>query len=176
MSNPSSGAEGLLRESASSHSQPAREAANERGEAQEGPQRFLDTHPVVLFDGVCNLCAASVQFIIKRDPGGVFRFASLQSQVGSDLIARCRFQEPDLDSLILIESDRCSERSTGALRIARRLRFPWPLLYAFIIVPRPVRDSVYRIIARNRYRWFGRREQCWLPSEDLRRRFLEIDD
>lgn len=134
-----------------------------------------EENPVMLFDGVCNLCAWSVQFVLKRDRRGEFRFASLQSEVAAQLLDGCHFQGSDLDSVILIDSAGCWARSAAALRIARRLRFPWPLLYAFVIVPRPLRDLLYRFIARNRYRWFGRKEQCWLPEENWRQRFLDSD-
>lgn len=130
--------------------------------------------PIVLFDGVCNLCHASVQFIIDRDPAGRFRFASLQSDVAKDLLA-ARGQKPptgDPDSILLLEGDRVSSHSTAALRIARRLRGAWKLLALCLVVPRPVRDFVYRYIARNRYRWFGRSVECRLPSPALRGRFL----
>ncbi|HSR66834.1 MAG TPA: DCC1-like thiol-disulfide oxidoreductase family protein [Acidobacteriota bacterium] len=131
--------------------------------------------PVILFDGVCNLCAWSVQFVLKRDREGVFRFASLQSDVAPEILDGCRFDEDDLDSVVLVDRDGCWARSAAALRIARRLRFPWPLLYAFVIVPRPLRDLLYRFIARNRYRWFGRKEQCWLPDDNWKQRFLDSE-
>ena len=125
--------------------------------------------PIILFDGVCNLCSGAVQFILDRDPRGRFRFASLQSGAARRLLGGESLPE----SIVLIEEGKTSRRSTAALRIARRLRFPWPLLYAFIVVPRPLRDFVYNWIARNRYRWFGRRETCLVPAPDLRNRFLE---
>ncbi|MDQ3036720.1 MAG: thiol-disulfide oxidoreductase DCC family protein [Myxococcota bacterium] len=133
-----------------------------------------DTHPIVLFDGVCNLCSGAVQFIIDRDPEDAFRFASLQSERAAELLrARGRMPpEGDPESLVLIDGDEVYERSGAALRIARRLRAPWGLLYAFWIVPWFLRDALYRVIARNRYRWFGRSEQCRVPTPELRERFL----
>lgn len=127
----------------------------------------------MLFDGVCNLCNGSVNFIIDRDPAARFRFAALQTPAAAELLARHgRIPAATPDSIILIEGDRLYEHSTAALRIARRLRGGWKLLYAFIIVPRPLRDLVYRWIARNRYRWFGRSEACRMPTPELRERFL----
>lgn len=132
---------------------------------------------VVLFDGVCNLCAWAVRFIIARDPAGQLRFASLQSAAGGRLLARHGLAvTPEPASVVLVEGGRAYTHSEAALRIARRLRAPWPLAWAAIVVPRPLRDLVYRAIARNRYRWFGRQEACWLPTPALRARFLEDEE
>jgi predicted DCC family thiol-disulfide oxidoreductase YuxK len=128
--------------------------------------------PVLLFDGVCNLCNAAVQFVIKRDPRSRFRFAALQSEVAQTMLRSIVSVAPRTDSMILIEGDRAYTRSTAALAISRRLRFPWPLLSVFWIIPRPIRDWMYDIIARNRYRWFGRRDECSLPTPELQARFL----
>jgi predicted DCC family thiol-disulfide oxidoreductase YuxK len=128
---------------------------------------------VVLFDGVCNLCNGSVNFIIDRDPTARFRFAALQSSQATELLARLgQAPQPEPQSVLLVEDGRLYERSTAALRIARRLRGGWKLLYAFIVVPRPLRDAVYGFIARNRYRWFGKSEACRVPTPELRARFL----
>ena len=128
---------------------------------------------IVLFDGVCNFCNASVHFIIDRDPGNRYRFAALQSEIGRRLLVQHGLPPDACDSIVLLEGDRCYVRSTAALRIVRRLRWPWPFLYVFIVVPRFLRDVAYSFIARNRYRWFGRSEQCRLPTPQLRQRFLE---
>lgn len=130
------------------------------------------TNPIVLFDGVCNLCNGSIQFLIKRDPQARFRFASLQSETGQKLQADLGMDPQALDSVVLVEGDRWYKESDAALRIARSLPGAWKLLAAFRIVPRPLRDAVYRWIARNRYRWFGKAETCWLPTPELRGRFL----
>ena len=129
-------------------------------------------NPIVLFDGVCNLCNGSVQFLIKRDPQARLRFASLQSETGQKLQADFGMDPQALDSVILVDGDRWYKESDAALRIARNLPGAWKLLTAFRIVPRPLRDAVYRLIARNRYRWFGKSETCWLPTPELRGRFL----
>jgi predicted DCC family thiol-disulfide oxidoreductase YuxK len=130
-------------------------------------------HPILLFDGVCNLCNGSVQFIIRRDPEARFRFASLQSEAGQRYLDELRIDRQALDSLILIEGDRWSKESDAVLRIVRLLGGPWKALAVFRLFPRPLRDRLYRLIARNRYRWFGKRESCWLPTPELRSRFLD---
>jgi predicted DCC family thiol-disulfide oxidoreductase YuxK len=128
---------------------------------------------IVLFDGICNLCSGAVQFIIKHDPNSVFHFASIQSDYGQKLMREHKLPTDSISTIILIQGGRCFTRSTAALRIARRLSGAYPLIYTAIIVPRILRDAGYRLIARNRYRWFGRKEQCWLPSPELRKRFLD---
>jgi len=128
--------------------------------------------PVVLFDGVCNLCSGSVQFLLKRDPEGRFRFASLQSEAGRSLMAEHGLDVDALSSVLLIEDGQVWQESSAALRIARHLPGAWKLLRVFAAVPRPLRDAAYRWIARNRYRWFGKTETCWLPTPELKARFL----
>jgi predicted DCC family thiol-disulfide oxidoreductase YuxK len=127
---------------------------------------------VILFDGVCNLCNAFVQFIIDRDPRARFSFAALQSDAAAQLLSGQRRTAPVLDSVVLVEQGRLAFESTAVLRIARRLGFPWALAYAFIVVPRPLRDWAYRLAAPHRYRWFGRRDRCMVPTADIRARFL----
>jgi predicted DCC family thiol-disulfide oxidoreductase YuxK len=130
------------------------------------------TEPVLLFDGVCNFCNSTVQFILQREKEPKLRFAPLQSQVAADLLASVKAKPADLNTVILIEEGRCYHRSTAALRVTRYLRFPWPLLYVFILVPRFLRDMAYDFVARNRYRWFGKSETCQIPTPALRARFL----
>jgi len=127
---------------------------------------------VILFDGVCNLCNGGVQFVVARDPSGRFHFAPLQSAAASRLIASSGVTSLP-DSIVLVEEGKVWTRSTAVLRIARRLKFPWPAAYAMIIVPRPLRDWIYNLVARNRYRWFGKREVCMVPTPALRARFLD---
>lgn len=131
---------------------------------------------VVLFDGVCNLCNSAVQFIIRRDPRAKLKFAPLDSPTARGLLGSAEFTGSLPDSIILVEggpdSRRITTQSTAVLRIAKRLRGPWPLAYALIVIPKPLRDWAYRFIARNRYRWFGKRESCMLPTPELRDRFL----
>jgi predicted DCC family thiol-disulfide oxidoreductase YuxK len=124
---------------------------------------------VILFDGVCNLCNGVVRFIIARDPAARFRFASLQSDTAQRLMKENR---PG-DTIVLLEEGKMYSKSAAALRIARGLRFPWPLLCAFIVVPRPLRDLVYDWVARHRYGWFGKLDTCLLPTPELQNRFVE---
>ncbi|WP_342424178.1 thiol-disulfide oxidoreductase DCC family protein [Paenibacillus sp. FSL E2-0178] len=127
---------------------------------------------IVLIDGVCHLCQGLVRFIVPRDPRANFMFASLQSEAAKELLRAGSLPGNQLNTVVLVENDSYYTESAAVLRIARRLRFPWPLAYVFILVPKPLRNALYRLVARNRYRWFGRDEQCLLPSPDLKRRFL----
>ncbi|MDN5200927.1 thiol-disulfide oxidoreductase DCC family protein [Fulvivirgaceae bacterium BMA10] len=129
--------------------------------------------PVLLFDGVCNLCNGSVQFIIKRDKKNVFLFASLQSEAGQERLKKFDLPVDDYESFVLVEGDKFYRRSTAALRTMKKLGGLWKLLYAFIIIPAPIRDFVYSIIARNRYKWFGRNDQCMIPTPELKAKFLD---
>jgi len=139
------------------------------------PPTRTEDHAVVLFDGVCNLCNGAVNFVIDRDPDAYFRFAPLQSDIGERLLEKGEVSGAALNSIVLVEDGEVYDRSTAALRIARHLTGPWPLLYAFIVVPRLLRDAVYDWIAANRYRWFGRRDQCRVPTPELKARFLEYE-
>jgi len=113
-----------------------------------------------LFDGVCNLCHRSVDFIRRRDPDGKFKFIHLQSPVGKDMIRMFGVPDQGLDSILFIEDCKIYDRSTGSLSILRELGWPWKIFYVFMIVPRPIRDFFYDIIAKYRYRWFGRNDIC----------------
>lgn len=129
--------------------------------------------PILLFDGVCNLCNSAVQFTILRDHEQKFRFASLQSNSGQALLEQFGLSTTAYDSLVLVEDHHYFLRSTAALRVARGLGGPWKMLYVFILVPKPIRDWVYDRIAQNRYRWFGKKDQCMIPTPDLQNRFLD---
>jgi predicted DCC family thiol-disulfide oxidoreductase YuxK len=131
---------------------------------------------VIVFDGVCNLCNTLVQFVIARDPKGRFQFAPMQSESGRRVLRESGAAEPYPDSIVLVESRQIYVRSTAALRIARQLGSPWSLAYGLIVVPRPVRDWVYTLVANHRYKWFGRRQTCMVPTPDVRARFLESID
>jgi predicted DCC family thiol-disulfide oxidoreductase YuxK len=126
----------------------------------------------ILFDGVCNLCNGFVQFVIARDPGAHFRFAALSSPAAERLLAEAGVTLPIPDTIVLLENGAVFYRSDAALRVARGLTFPWPLAYGLVAVPRFIRDRVYDFIAARRYRWFGRRDACMIPTPDLRARFL----
>jgi predicted DCC family thiol-disulfide oxidoreductase YuxK len=125
----------------------------------------------VFFDGVCNLCSGSVQYIISHDKHDRFRFASLQSEYAAKELAGADLHK--VDSIVLKKDGKIYTRSTAALKIASKLSFPTNLLYIFIIVPPFIRNVVYDFIARNRYKWFGKKEACWLPSPELRSKFLD---
>jgi predicted DCC family thiol-disulfide oxidoreductase YuxK len=127
---------------------------------------------LVLFDGVCNLCNTAVRFIIPRDPHGHFQFAPLTSEAAARALASVPLAERP-DSVVLLEEGRVFTRSEAALRILRRLTFPWPLAYGLILLPRALRDWGYDAMARRRYRWFGRQDECMIPSPSIRHRFLE---
>jgi predicted DCC family thiol-disulfide oxidoreductase YuxK len=131
------------------------------------------SHPIVLFDGVCNLCNRSVQFLLKRDRRKQFLFASLQGKTGQEILKKFSLSANDFNSFILIEGDELYTRSTAVLRILRKLGGAWALLYVFIIIPPFIRNPVYNFIARNRYKWFGKKEECWVPTPELKQRFLE---
>ena len=128
--------------------------------------------PVILFDGVCNLCNASVQFVIRHDPQSKFKFASLQSDAGKRLLQASGFPEGKLYSIIFVVRNRFYDKSRAVLEIARRLNGLWPGVYFFIIVPPFVRDFIYDWVSKNRYRWLGIRNECMVPSPDIKARFL----
>lgn len=130
-------------------------------------------HPVILFDGVCNLCNASVQFIIRHDKKQIFRFAALQSAFGQRVIENFNLTDKNTDSVILFENNSVQLKSDAALSIAKQLGGIYSLLYVFIVVPKFIRNSVYDFIARNRYRWFGKQESCMIPTPELKRLFIE---
>jgi predicted DCC family thiol-disulfide oxidoreductase YuxK len=136
--------------------------------------------PILLFDGVCHLCSASVRFVVARDPDARFAFAPIQSELGQSLLrqhglATLRQHGASRDerwSVVLIEGPHAYTRSRAVLRVLRGLRFPWPLLCALAVIPEPIRDAAYRFVATRRYRWFGRSERCMLPDPSLASRFL----
>ena len=127
---------------------------------------------IVLFDGVCNFCNGSINFVIEHDKAGYFKFAPLQSEVGEELVEKHGIDTTDTDSVIVIENERAYTHSSAALRIAKRSDGIWSLAYAFIIVPKPIRDLVYRVFAKYRYRMFGKQDACMIPTPDIRARFL----
>jgi predicted DCC family thiol-disulfide oxidoreductase YuxK len=129
-------------------------------------------HPVLLFDGVCNLCNASVQWVLLRDTKAVFRFAALQSEIGQALLIQHGFNTQNFDTVVLVDENNIFLRSDVPLEIFRRLGGFWQLLFVFKIIPRPLRDGIYAWVAKNRYRWWGRRESCMLPRAEWKERFL----
>lgn len=126
---------------------------------------------IILFDGVCNMCNSIVKFIIKRDRHGEFNFASLQSERGLQILKEHHGKQ--VDSVVLLRNGQLYYFSDAALHIARKLDRGWKLFYIFIIIPRPIRDRVYHYVAKNRYKWFGKKEECMIPTKEMRKRFLE---
>lgn len=127
---------------------------------------------IILFDGVCNLCNSSINFIIDHDPGNNFVFAPLQEKAGQDLQIKYGLPPEALDSVILIKGDKILKKSTAALEIAKHLSGGWKYLVIFKIIPVAIRDAIYDVIATNRYRWFGKKDQCRIPTPELKARFL----
>ena len=127
---------------------------------------------IILFDGICNLCSGAVQFIIKRDPKAYFKFASLQSDYGQQKLAEAGEQPNQMHSLLLIEGEEFYFKSTAILRICRHLSGGWKFLNFLLALPRPFRDWLYDLIARHRYRWFGKKEECMIPGPSIKKRFL----
>ncbi|MCB0661497.1 MAG: thiol-disulfide oxidoreductase DCC family protein [Saprospiraceae bacterium] len=132
------------------------------------------SQPVLLFDGVCNLCNASVQLIIRNDKKGKFRFASIQSDYGQEAIKKYNLGSENLKTVILIVGDTAYKKSRAALEAAKRMDGFWPLFYVFMIVPYPIRDLIYNWVANNRYKWFGKKDQCMIPSPELKDRFIQV--
>jgi len=128
---------------------------------------------IIFFDGLCNLCNASVQFIIRNDSKDLFRFASLQSEAAKAILGDKYPDTENLDTIIYYVNGKILTHSTAILQISRRLSFPVNLLYVLMIVPPFVRNFFYRIISRNRYTWFGKKDQCMVPSDHLRKRFID---
>lgn len=129
---------------------------------------------LILFDGVCNLCSSSVQYVIERDKNNYFVFAALQSDLGQQIIKTYKIDHSKTDSILLYRKDKgVKSKSTAALLIAKHLKFPTKLLYPFIILPAFIRNMVYDFIAKNRYKWYGKKESCWIPTPGLKAKFLE---
>ncbi|WP_373496141.1 thiol-disulfide oxidoreductase DCC family protein [Aquiflexum sp.] len=138
--------------------------------------RFQDKFRIVLFDGVCNLCNSAVDFIITRDKKERFKVAALQDKATKRLLKNYQINNEYLDSLVFIHRESVFYKSRAALEIARNLGGAWPIMYVFIIVPKFIRDPLYDWIAGNRYRWFGKKEICRLPTDKEKKRFLKLED
>jgi len=131
-----------------------------------------DSH-ILLFDGVCNLCNSFVQFIIKRDPEGKFKFASLQSASGQALLKQFGLPRTDFESFVYIKGNECFQQSSAGLRVLKELGGIWKLFYGFIIVPEFIRNFMYNELAKRRYKLFGKKDTCMLPTPGIKSRFLE---
>jgi len=128
---------------------------------------------IVIFDGVCNLCEFSVNFIYQRDILGKFTFTPAQSPLGSKLLEHYQINTGTLDTVVLVKQNHAYTRSTAALEIASELDIPWNFLQVFSLIPQPVRDQIYDLIAWNRYEWFGKKDSCMIPTPEIKSRFLE---
>jgi predicted DCC family thiol-disulfide oxidoreductase YuxK len=133
---------------------------------------MMTNHAIVLFDGVCNLCTWSVQFILQRDPRGYFKFSSMQSESGRKLMEDHGVPSENMDTFVLIDGGKCLTRSDAVIEVAKHLSGRWSLLRVLSAIPKPIRDWGYAIIANNRYRWFGKQNTCMLPSPEIKDRFL----
>ena len=127
---------------------------------------------IIVFDGVCNLCNLSVQLVLKYDKNVRFSFASLQGKFGQNLLKQKALDPKTFDSFILLEGNQLYTQSTAALRVAKKMSFPFFLFYPFILVPKFIRDAIYDFIANNRYKWFGKAESCMMPDSEVQQRFI----
>ena len=133
-----------------------------------------ENYQIIFFDGICNLCNSAIQFIIKHDKKRFFRFASLQSELGQQFLKDRNMDPSQLDSILLVDPDVAYyTKSAAALRIAKHLSGLYPILFAFIIIPKFIRDKVYDYIAKNRYKWYGKKSECMIPTPEQQSLFLQ---
>lgn len=138
-----------------------------------GEYNSITQKDILLFDGVCNLCNNTVNFVIDHDPNEHFKFAALQSEFGQKKLKELNLNANDFDSIVLLSNDQIYIKSTAALKTAKKLTGGWPMLYAFIIIPPFIRHTFYNLIAKNRYKIWGKTEQCRVPTPELKQRFIE---
>ena len=127
---------------------------------------------IIFFDGVCNLCNTSVQFVVARDKINFFKFAALQSEFAKKKLAEFNIDLKKSNSVFLLEDGKLYSKSSAALRITKRLGAAWPILSGFLLVPPFIRNGIYSFVAKNRYKWFGKQDSCWIPTPELKSRFL----
>jgi predicted DCC family thiol-disulfide oxidoreductase YuxK len=130
------------------------------------------TAPILLFDGICRFCNQSVQFVIRHDKHGKFKFAALQSSIGQELLKKYTLPTNDFSSLVLVKENSCYTKSAAVLQVCLGLGGLWRILYLFIVIPKPLRDGIYNLVAKNRYKWFGKHDHCMIPTPEVRKRFL----
>ncbi len=133
----------------------------------------MQEHPIILFDGVCNFCNGAINFIIKQDKKRIFRFAPLQSEIGQQLLRQYDLSPEKLDSFVLIDNDKAYQKTSAAIQLYPKLGGGWKMMRGLWIVPQFIRDFFYDLIAKNRYRWFGKKEACMIPSPEIRSLFLQ---
>jgi len=138
-----------------------------------GEHNSIAQKDILLFDGVCNLCNSSINFVIDHDPDQKFKFAALQSDFGQKKLKELNLNTKDIDSIVLLSNNEVHVKSTAALKVAKKLSGGWPILYALIIIPPFIRHAVYNLIAKNRYKIWGRTDQCRIPTPELKQRFIE---
>jgi predicted DCC family thiol-disulfide oxidoreductase YuxK len=129
-------------------------------------------HPVILFDGVCNFCNSAVNFVLKQDKKSVFRFAPLQSEAGKTLLQQYNLSGHDLESFVLIDDGKVYKKASASLKVMSRLPWYWQAAQVFWLIPRFLRNGLYDVVAKNRYKWFGKREECMIPTPGMKNRFL----
>lgn len=132
----------------------------------------MEINNVILFDGVCNFCNSSINFVIERDKNKKFKFAPLQSAAGEKIQKQFNIDTTQLESVLLIKDGKILSKSTAALYVAKDLSGMWTLIFGFIIIPPFIRNAVYNYIAKNRYKWFGKMDSCMIPTPDIKSRFL----
>jgi predicted DCC family thiol-disulfide oxidoreductase YuxK len=133
----------------------------------------VNENPVILFDGVCNFCNGTVNFVLKQDRKDVFRFAALQSEAGRKLLEKYKLSTEEFDSFVLLDEGKIYKKSAAALRVMNKLPWFWKEVQLFRVIPTPFRDAIYDFIARNRYKWFGKKDQCMIPTLEIKSRFLD---
>lgn len=132
----------------------------------------MNEHPVILFDGVCNFCNGAINFVLKQDKKGIFRFAPLQSETGKRLLQQFNLSTNDFDSFVLIDEGKAYKKSAASLRVMTKLPWYWKEVQLFRIIPTIFRDAIYDFFAKRRYKWFGKKDQCMIPTAEIRSRFL----
>lgn len=132
----------------------------------------MKAKPIILFDGVCNFCNSIVNFVLRQDKENIFLFAPLQSEAAQTLLKQHQLSNSGFDSFVFVDDDKTYKKSSAALKVMQKLPWYWQWTQVFWIVPKPLRDWVYSFVAKNRYKWFGKKEQCMVPAPELRSRFL----
>lgn len=133
----------------------------------------MNSKKIILFDGVCNLCNSSIQKVIENDDKNIFQFASLQSDFGQEFLKKKQFSQEKFNSMILIDGEKFYTQSDAALRIGKELKGIYKISKYLLWIPKFIRNTVYNFISKNRYNWFGKKESCWLPTPELKQKFIQ---